>query len=98
MVQEKLRVIIRCFAGLLVFGTLILAVGAFVEPRLPYLQLHRVLTPEELQDESKRAATLAVLKKARGNGWLFWSSVGFLVVSLSVVGLVAAGGIEPPSD
>lgn len=97
MPEQKLRVVTRCFAALLALGTLILAVGALVEPALPYVQLDRVLSPEDLKDQSMKAATLALLQKARGNGWLFWSGAGFLIVSLSIVGLIAAQGIEPSS-
>jgi len=78
-----------CFAAMLAVGVGFVAIGLVVIPVLPYFQLDRVLSPAELADESKSAATLALLEKAAGNAWLLWSLGGLVVMVLSSVGLWA---------
>ena len=76
-----------CFAAILALGASFMAIGMFVIPVLPHFQLDRVLTPAELADESKSAATLALLERAMGNTWLFWSLGGLIMIAMSAVGL-----------
>lgn len=74
---------------MLAVGVGFVAIGLVVIPVLPYFQLERVLSPAELADKSKSAATLALLERAAGNTWLFWSLGGLFVIVLSAVGLWA---------
>jgi hypothetical protein len=79
-----------CFGILLAIGVLFLFVGLLVVPVLPYFQLDAVLSPGELADPAKRAASLALLQKASGNQWLLWTAGGLAVTVASAVGLRAA--------
>jgi hypothetical protein len=99
---EKIPTI--CLAAQLILGLLLLVVGLFVMPTMPYFQLDRVLTPTELEDDNKRTATLELLMKAGGNQWLLWTIAGSTTVVLSVLGLLSigqkvhAGGRKPGRD
>jgi hypothetical protein len=86
---EKIPTI--CLAAQLIVDLLLLVVGIFVMPYMPYFQLDRVLTPTELADDNKRTATLELLIKVGGNQWLLWTIAGTTTVALSVLGLWAKG-------
>jgi hypothetical protein len=88
---EKIPTI--CLAAQLIVGLLLLVVGIFVMPYMPYFQLDRVLTPTELADDNKRTATLEMLRKASGNQWLLWTIAGTTTVVLSVLGLLSLSQI-----
>jgi hypothetical protein len=60
---------------------------------MPVFALDRVLSPADLADRDKREATTALLQRAQGNRWLFWSLAGMIVVTLSGVGLWAGRGM-----
>src|SRR5579883_173765 len=81
------RITQTCFIVLIAVGLGFLFVGLLVKPIMPYIQLDRVLTPEELLDPNKRDATVALLKKAAGNEWLFWTASGLVVTVTSGIGL-----------
>jgi hypothetical protein len=97
---EKIPTI--CLAAQLILGLLLLVVGLFVMPSMPYFQLDSVLTPTE--DDNKRTATFELLMKAGGNQWLLWTIAGSTTVVLSVLGLLSigqkvhAGGRKPGRD
>ncbi len=78
--QICLSVLLTLRVGLLFFGSLIV-------PILPHFQLDAVLTPEELADTRTRDAVLALLRKANGNQWLFWTGAGAVATCASLVGL-----------
>jgi hypothetical protein len=87
-----------CLAAQLIVGLLLLVVGIFVMPHMPYFQLDRVLTPTELADDNKRTATLELLIKAGGNQWLLWTIAGTTTVVLSVLGLLSLSQIVHPGE
>lgn len=76
-----------CFIVLLAAGLCFLFIGLLIEPFRPVFQLDAVLTPEELLDPRKRDATAALLRKAAGNEWLFWTAGGLIVTVTSILGL-----------
>lgn len=98
MVLQRSRLATLCFILLLIIGLGFLLIGLFAIPMLPYFQLDAVLTPADLADQSKKEATLAVLKRAGGNAWIFWSGGGLLVVCFSILGLWASLGNTQPTD
>jgi uncharacterized protein YjeT (DUF2065 family) len=72
---------------LLVIGLHCLSIGLVAIPLLPYLLVDSMLTPEELADEAKKQATLAMLRQQSGDAWLRWSGGGAVVSAFGVVGL-----------
>jgi hypothetical protein len=76
-----------CFTSLLVVGVGFTLVGLLVIPILPAFQLDAVLSEAELRDDKVREATMALLRRAVGNGWILWTVAGLLVVMLSATGL-----------
>lgn len=84
------RVCLLGFATTLALGIGWIVIGLLVIPALPWFQLDRVLTREELADPRKREATLELLQCAAGNMWLFWSVAGVLLVIVSAAGLASA--------
>ena len=72
-----------CFAFLLLVGIC----AVLVPSVLPSIQLDRVLSAEEFQDESKVASTRAMLELASGKMWLLWTGLGIAITALSSVGL-----------
>ncbi len=85
---SKLRT--SCLFALLFIGVVLSLIGLLVIPSLPYVQLDAVLSPDELADDAKREATLAMLKRLNNNNqWAIWTVAGLLVVAFSAVGLYA---------
>lgn len=76
-------------------GVCFMLVAVLLVPVLPHFQLDAVLTPQQLADVETRDATLALLKRASGNTWLFWFVAGLVVTGCAVVGLVASRRVEP---
>jgi hypothetical protein len=70
--------------------------GLFVVPVIPYAQLDAVLSPEELADREVRDSTLAMLKKASGNQWLFCTLAGVALGIIASIGLRASGRLTLP--
>jgi hypothetical protein len=84
------RLCALCFVLLLALGAFCLVIGVVLVPVLPHFQLDAVLTPREMADARTREATLALLRRASGNMWLFWAAVGLVGITVSAVGLRAA--------
>jgi hypothetical protein len=78
-----------CFAAVVFIGLSFVFNGLIIIPARPNFQLDAVLTPAELADATQRNATLAMLKRAAGNDWLFWTGSGILIVAFAAVGLWA---------
>jgi len=83
-----------CFTALLVVGIGFMLIGMFLAV-LPYTQLDHVLSPEEFTDKAKRAATLAMLKRAGGITWLLWSLAGLVLAVLSLLRLRSEHDVSP---
>ena len=66
---------------------LALIFAAIAAEAVPYALLDVVLTPSELQDEAKRGATLAILKKGAGFGPSALMVGGATVFITAAVGL-----------
>jgi hypothetical protein len=79
-----------CFGVLMGVGVAFVALGLTVIPLMPYFQLDAVLLPADRNDPNCRAETLAVLNRAAGNQWLFWTGGGLLVIVKSGIGLRSA--------
>ncbi len=90
MTTSRERTCRACLGVLLATGVFFLVVGLLVVPVLPHIQLDAVLSPGELADPAKRAATITLLQKASGNQWLLWTAGGLAVTVVSAVGLRAA--------
>lgn len=88
------RIFIWCFGITLFLGIAWVAFGLLIVPILPWVQLDRVLTPDELADPQKKEATLALLKHARGNVWLFWTGAGVCLIVVSAIGLFTASQLK----
>ena len=77
-----------CFKALLAVGLFCLLLSVATYPSvLAHVQLDRVLSPAELQDQAKLQQTLALLEKAAGYQWIFWLLVGLSNLGLSLFGL-----------
>ena len=73
----------------LLVGLGFVTLGFTIVRVLPYAQLDSALTPEELSDKAIHDKTLALLKRASGNQWLFWVVGGLVVTAASILGLWA---------
>jgi len=93
MRDSRERVCRTCFGVLLVVGVGFLFLGLIVVPLRPDFQLEVVLSPDELVDPHRRAEMLALLRRAAGNQWLFWTASGVVVIVTSGIGLWAALGL-----
>ncbi|MCG8583362.1 MAG: hypothetical protein MI757_01450 [Pirellulales bacterium] len=78
-----------CFIATILLGLAFVVIGILVITRLPIFQLDVVLSPEELKDDALRESTMAILKKASGNQWLFWTIGGAANVLVGTIGLLA---------
>jgi len=78
-----------CFIAVIFLGLVFIFFGVVIIPILPHFQLDVVLTQEELADEARLTSTLAMLKKASGNQWLFWVVGGVVQIVIGGVGLKA---------
>jgi hypothetical protein len=71
-------------------GVCFMLVGVVLVPTLPHLQLDVVLTPQQLAEVETRESTLALLKRASGKMWFFWSAAGLVVTLCAGIGLAAS--------
>jgi hypothetical protein len=89
MVDRSSKLEKACLGTLLVFGIAVSLFGLIAVPGFPYIQLDRVLSRDELRDESKKEATLALLKRAQGNQAIACTGAGVFIVACSALGLYA---------
>jgi hypothetical protein len=82
------------FALQILFGLLMMLQGAIVAVR-PHALLDQVLTEAKMQDDQRRDATLAILKKAVGSDPVVWLGGGTAVSIMGVIGL--ASKPKPPA-
>lgn len=82
-----MKVATTCFAAILAAGIGMMVYGVVVVPIIPYAQVDVILTPEELADPAKVAATLAMLKKAVANLSLLVTLAGLVITLLSGLGV-----------
>ena len=70
-------------------GVALLLMGLVIDPILPYVQLDRVLSPDELADPQARDQALELLRKARGHVWVLWTVAGVVAITAGFTGLAA---------
>jgi hypothetical protein len=73
--------LLQLFAGLWMF-----AIGLFIVPLLPHIQMDAVLSPAELQDDAKFEYTLSLLQREVPFYMAAWMLMGAFVIGTSLVG------------
>jgi hypothetical protein len=68
-------------------GLIMVGIGVFFVPVIPHTLLDVVLSPSELQDQSKIEETLDLLQRANGLWITLWVICGLIVAGTSLAGL-----------